>query len=86
MDRFLLTLPYVEPTGSPHFIKVVESETLGAAMLAGISTGALTNARDAAACFVKEEKRFDPNMRHHAIYQEKYRKYCGIYPAIQHLL
>ena len=75
----VLGVPFIRP-------KVVESGTLGAAMLAGIATEALTNIRDALACFVKEEKRFEPNLRHHAIYQEKYQKYCQVYPSLKHLL
>jgi xylulokinase len=72
-------VPFVRP-------KVVESGTLGAAMLAGIGTGAFTDVRDALNCFVKEEKRFEPDMRRHAIYQEKYQKYRQIYPLLKHLL
>ncbi len=72
-------VPFIRP-------KVVESGTLGAAMLAGIATGALTNAQEAITCFVKAEKRFEPNMLHHEIYQEKYQKYCRLYPSLKHLL
>ena len=79
MKSDIFGVPFVRP-------KVVESGTLGAAMLAGISTGALTNVRDAVACFVKEEKRFEPNMKHHRIYQEKYQKYSQVYPSLKHLL
>lgn len=66
--------------------KVVESGTLGAAMLAGIGTGAFTNVREALDCFVKEDRRFEPDMRRHAIYQEKYQKYRQVYPSLKHLL
>ena len=72
-------VPFIRP-------KVVESGTLGAAMLAGIGTGVLTDVREALACFVKEDARFEPNMRHHAVYREKYQKYCQLYPSLKHLL
>ncbi len=72
-------VPFVRP-------KVVESGTLGAAILAGMATGELHSAQEAAACFVKEDKRFEPNMKHHTIYQEKYQQYCQLYPSLNHLL
>lgn len=72
-------VPFVRP-------KVVEAGTLGAAILAGIATGAFKNAQEAAGCFVKQEKRFEPNLRRHAIYQEKYQKYIRLYPSVKHLL
>ncbi|GAK52028.1 xylulokinase [Candidatus Moduliflexus flocculans] len=72
-------VPFVRP-------KVVEAGTLGAAMLAGLAIGALRSPQDATACFVKQERRFEPDMRRHAIYQEKYAKYQQLYPAVKHLL
>ncbi len=72
-------VPFVRP-------KVIEAGTLGAAILAGIATGAFKNAQEAIACFVTQEKRFEPNFQRHAIYQEKYQKYIQLYPALKHLL
>lgn len=72
-------VPFVRP-------KVVEAGTLGAAILAGIATGGLESIREAVACFVKQDKRFEPNPEHHAIYNEKYQKYRQLYPSIKHLL
>jgi xylulokinase len=72
-------VPFVRP-------RVVEAGTLGAAMLAGVATGAFNNVQEAIDCFVTQDKCFEPNLRRHAIYQEHYQKYTQIYPALHHLL
>lgn len=72
-------VPFVRP-------KVTESGTLGAAILAGIATGALSNVQEATDCFVKQDKRFEPNLTHHAMYQEKYQQYSQLYSSLKHLL
>jgi len=72
-------VPFVRP-------KVVESGTLGAAILAGMATGEIRNAQEAAAYFVKEDKRFEPNPEYHKVYQEKYDQYRQLYPSLKHLL
>lgn len=72
-------VPFVRP-------KVTESGTLGAAILAGLATGALNNVQEATDCFVKQDKRFEPNLTHHAMYQEKYQQYSQLYSSLKHLL
>ena len=72
-------VPFMRP-------KVVEAGTLGAAMLAGMATGAFGTVQETVACFVKPDKRFEPHPGRHAIYQEKYEKYRQLYPTLRHLL
>ena len=72
-------IPFVRP-------KVVEAGTLGAAMLAGLATGVWRTAQEAAACFVKAERRFEPDPGRQARYQEKYQHYQQLYPAVKQLL
>ncbi|PID59122.1 hypothetical protein CSB45_01575 [candidate division KSB3 bacterium] len=72
-------VPFIRPD-------LVEAGTLGAAMLAGIGAGVLTDIRETSACFVKELTRFEPDMQRHAIYQDKYQKYRQLYPSLKHLL
>lgn len=75
----ILGMPFVR-------LKVTEAGTLGAAMLAGLATGEFVSPQEAAAVYVKEEKRFTPHPDRHAAYQEKHRRYQQVYPAVKHLV
>ncbi|MFA6569258.1 MAG: FGGY family carbohydrate kinase [Victivallales bacterium] len=55
-------------------LKITEGSVLGAAMLAGISTGKFS-AEEAVGIFVKKDRRFCPDSRRH----ESYRERIGIY-------
>jgi xylulokinase len=67
-------------------LNVVEAGTLGAAMLAGLATGIFHSPQEAVACYVKPERRFEPDWQRHAVYQEKYAKYQQLYPTLKPLL
>ena len=69
-------VPFVRP-------KIVECSALGAAMLAGISTGVFANARDAVSQCVKIDCTFEPDAKRHGIYKEKYEMYKQISPVLR---
>jgi xylulokinase len=69
-------IPIVRP-------RITEAGLLGAAMLAGISTGVLGNAETAAAIFVQTERTFEPDSARHALYREKHALYKQLYPALK---
>ena len=70
------------------FVRLAHTECgiLGAAMLAGIATGAFKNAQESAAQFVRRERVFEPHAGRHAAYAELYAKYQRLYPALKELL
>ncbi|MEW5814598.1 MAG: FGGY-family carbohydrate kinase [Spirochaetota bacterium] len=72
-------LPFVRPV-------IKEASTLGAAILAGLGSGVFSNVTDAVGRFVKQEKYFEPDMKRHEIYMEKYENYKSLYPAVKKIL
>jgi xylulokinase len=72
-------IPIVRP-------RITEAGVLGAAMLAGISTGVLGSAEKAVEVFVKTERTFEPNPERHALYREKHALYQQLYPALKPVL
>ena len=66
--------------------RISEGSLLGAAMLAGIGTGAFRTAREAVTCFVSDDRTFTPDPSRHAIYQEKAALYRQLFPATRELL
>ena len=72
-------IPIVRP-------RVTEAGVLGAAMLAGISTGVLGSAEKAVEVFVKTERTFEPDPARHALYREKHALYQQLYPALKPVL
>ena len=72
-------VPFVRP-------RVTEGSTLGAAILAGLATGVLDSADDAAERFVKPERTFEPDPARHRIYQEKVARYRRLYPLLREFL
>ena len=69
-------VPFVRP-------KISECSALGAAMLAGISTGVFAHVTDAVSQFVKVDRTFEPDAKRHKIYKEKYEMYKQISPVLR---
>ncbi|MEN8254869.1 MAG: FGGY-family carbohydrate kinase, partial [Verrucomicrobiota bacterium] len=72
-------IPFVRP-------RITEAGLLGAAMLAGISTGVFSSPEEAAQTFVKQDRVFEPDARRHAVYREKHARYEQLYPALKPIL
>ena len=72
-------IPIVRP-------RITEAGLLGAAMLAGISTGVFRNAAEAASLFVREDRMFEPDMNRHRFYQERHVLYQQLYPVLKPVL
>jgi len=72
-------LPVVRP-------KMSEAGLVGAAMLAGLATGAFGSAEEAAERMVKVERVFEPNASNHEIYSAKGRRLSKVYPTLRGLL
>lgn len=66
--------------------RITEGSVLGAAMLAGLATGALRSPAEGAERFVKIERVFEPDARRHAIYRERHALYRQFFPRLQDLL
>jgi len=69
-------VPYVRPV-------ITECGLLGAAMLAGLATGAFANAGEAIERFVRRERVFEPDPARHAIYRERLAKYRELFPLMR---
>ena len=61
-------------------LRITEGSVLGAAMLAGISTGRFS-AEDAVNIFVKEDRSFCPDSKRHECYRERIEIYRKLYKA-----
>jgi xylulokinase len=72
----ILGVPFVRP-------RITEAGVLGAAMLAGLSTGMLGTPQAAAHLFVKQDRVFEPDARRHAVYLEKHALYQQLYPSLK---
>jgi sugar (pentulose or hexulose) kinase len=66
--------------------KITEAGLLGAAMLAGISSGVLASAKEAVDLFVREDRRFEPDGARHALYREKHAVYRQMCSALKPVL
>ena len=75
----ILGVPFVRP-------RTMEAGVLGAAMLAGLATGAFARAEEAATIFVKRDRVFEPDAGRHEIYREKHALYQQLYPALEPIL
>lgn len=75
----ILGVPFVRP-------RITEAGVLGAAMLAGLSTGVLGTPEEAARLFVKQDRLFEPDAKRHAIYLEKVALYQQIHPSLKPVL
>ena len=63
---------------------LVTSETavLGAAILAGVGAGLFKSVPEAVDQMVKVKDRVEPNMKHHAVYEEMYRAFVCAYEGL----
>jgi xylulokinase len=61
---------------------ITETSTLGAAILAGVATGALRSAEDGISRFVRRQRVFEPDPRRHAVYRERILAFQKLYPAL----
>ena len=75
----ILGVPFVRPRNT-------ECSVAGAAMLAGLASGVYKNPSEAAQCFVKRERVFDPDSNRHKEYQQRYDSYRQLYPCLSGLL
>lgn len=75
----VLGVPFVRP-------RFTEGSTLGAAILAGLATGALPSPAEAAERFVRRERVFEPDPRRHEIYRRRHERYAGLYPLMKDYL
>jgi xylulokinase len=71
-------VPYLRP-------RIAEASALGAAMIAGLATGAFASPREASDCFVHMDRIFEPDARRHARYREKLELYRRLYPALREI-
>ncbi len=69
-------VPFVRPC-------ITEGSILGAAMLAGISTGVFKDPEEGIKRFVKRDMIFEPDSARHKIYLEKLEKYRKLLPALK---
>ena len=79
MKADILGIPIVRP-------QVSEGGLVGAAMMAGLSTGVWPSSASAAAVCVKEDRRFEPHPARHQRYQDKLALYHRLEPAVAPLL
>jgi len=66
--------------------KITEAGLLGAAMLAGISSGVFASAKEAVDMFVHEDRRFEPDPARHAVYRGKHAVYRQMCSALKPVL
>jgi len=66
--------------------RITEASVLGAAMLAGIASGVFRTAKEAADCFVREDRLFEPDAARHALYCEKHALYQAVFPSLKSVL
>jgi len=68
----ILGVPLLRP-------KITECGTLGAALLAGLSTGVFKTPAEGVSLFVKVDRRFEPHARRHAVYRQRYGAYRDLF-------
>ncbi len=66
--------------------QITECSAVGAAMLAGLSTGVLSSVDDAVRAFVHPERTFESDAGRHEIYQEKHERYGRLGPALMNVV
>jgi len=72
-------IPFVRP-------RIPEAGLAGAAMLAGLGMKQFSNPVEAAALFVEQDRLFEPNTRHHQIYELKAEQYAQLFPSLHGIL
>ncbi|MBN1352889.1 hypothetical protein JXJ21_26100 [candidate division KSB1 bacterium] len=66
--------------------RYTECGLVGAAILAGVATGAFNHAEDGIACLVREDRTFEPDPRRHEIYQSRIERYQRLFPLLRGFL
>ena len=72
-------VPFVRP-------KITEASVLGAAILAGAATGVFADPAEGVACFVEQDRVFEPDEQRRRIYVERYEQYRQLFPLLRGLL
>ena len=72
-------VPFIRP-------RITEGGIVGAAILAGSSTGVFKDPEAGVRRLVKQERVFEPDPKQHALYQEKFGKYQEFFPRLRDLL
>lgn len=67
-------------------LKVSEAASLGAAILAGVGINSFTSPQEGARQWVKIDRVFEPDIKRHSQYRERYQNYLKIYPALKELI
>jgi len=62
---------------------VSESAALGAAILAGIGSGAMGSLHDAIGALIRYDRTFEPQHQYRGLYDDAYGKYRDLYRAMQ---
>jgi xylulokinase len=75
----VLGIPFVRP-------RISEAGLAGAAMLAGLATGAFASPAEAARAFVARDRVFEPDPARHGTYREKRAVYERLFPSIRDVL
>lgn len=75
----ILGRPFVRPQNN-------EAGVLGAAILAGVGCGVFPTIRDGASAMVHMEQRFEPEEHKTQLYNERFDKYCQLYPLMSDYL
>ncbi len=64
-------------------LQVAEAACLGAALLAGSAAGVFSSIDAGVDASVRVARRFTPDPRQNALYQERFERFCRIYPLLQ---
>ncbi len=67
-------------------LDVPEAGTLGVAMLAGVASGLFPSLGGAVASLVRKKRDFEPDMKAHARYMDRFGAYKRMYPAVKGIL
>ena len=59
-----------------------ESAAIGAAILAGLGSGAMSSLRAAVGQLVKFDRTFEPDAKARAYYDDKFARYCALYASL----
>jgi len=67
-------------------LKVSEAASLGAAILAGVGIDTFNSPQQGARQWVKIDRVFEPDVKQHSQYRERYQNYLKIYPTLKELI
>jgi xylulokinase len=75
----ILGQPFTRP-------KVTEAGALGAAIMAGVGSGAFSSFEEGVESMVALERTFEPDLQRHALYQGRFEKYSRLWPLMSDYL